>query len=167
MKPENCLIGRGCNSSIIYVIDFGLSTKYIDSATREHIPFKCKGVITGTASYASLNAHLGYECSRRDDLETLGYVLIYLLRGRLPWQGNGKKEYSLEYIKNEKSTNQVKKLCANLPPQFEQYMLYCRNLKFDEKPSYKDLKLLLEACMNDEKMDKDGCMDWQIIKVNN
>ena len=147
---------------MIYIIDFGLANRYMDSSSHAHIPFKSQGVMNGTASYASLYAHLGYESSRRDDLESVGYVLIYLLKGQLPWQA-GKKEYSLERIKNDKTTNKIQKLCAGLPPQFEKYLLYCRNLKFEETPSYGSLKCLFEECMGDGL----GCeMDWQLIKVD-
>lgn len=85
MKPENFLVGLSKKSKNIFTIDFGLSKRYRDSRTHEHIPFRDKKPLIGTCRYASLNAHRGLEQSRRDDLESLGYILVYFLKGSLPW----------------------------------------------------------------------------------
>ena len=85
MKPDNFLIGLGRKSNILYLIDLGLAKKYRDPKNHQHIPYRENKNLTGTARYASINAHLGIEQSRRDDLEGIGYVIIYLLRGWLPW----------------------------------------------------------------------------------
>ena len=87
IKPENFLLGRGINSKTIYLIDYGLTTFYRDSGSGLHIPFHTHRSLIGTARYSSINTHLGVEQSRRDDLEAVGYLLIYLIKGRLPWQG--------------------------------------------------------------------------------
>lgn len=81
------MIGLGKKTNVAFVIDYGLAKKFRDPKTQQHIPYKENKNLTGTARYASINAHLGIEQSRRDDLEALGYVLIYFLKGFLPWQG--------------------------------------------------------------------------------
>mmetsp|Transcript_22268 Transcript_22268/g.24763 ORF Transcript_22268/g.24763 Transcript_22268/m.24763 type:complete len:115 (-) Transcript_22268:355-699(-) len=86
IKPDNFLIGNK-NAALVYMIDFGLAKRFRNPKTGQHIPWKEGKNLTGTARYASLNTHLGYEQSRRDDLEGLAYVMLYFIRGKLPWQG--------------------------------------------------------------------------------
>ena len=113
VKPENLLIGMNQKSSIIYLVDYGLSRYYRNPKTKSHISFRSGKSLTGTARYASLNTHLGYEQSRRDDLESVIYIMLYFLKGGLPWQGLGmmSKEERYEKIKQYKKYTPIEDLC--------------------------------------------------------
>lgn len=87
IKANNFMIGRGDKAKVVYIIDFGLAKRYFDPKTNKHIPMKGGKSLVGTARYASVASHEGFEQCRRDDLESLGYLLLYFLRGKLPWQG--------------------------------------------------------------------------------
>ncbi len=117
IKPDNFLIGPDKTSNTIYLIDYGLSKRYEDRKTRKHIPYKDNKSLTGTLRYASLNTHLGMETSRRDDLEAVGFVLIYFLRGKLPWQGTGIKNSAekMQAVLERKLSVSVETLCKDLP----------------------------------------------------
>ena len=117
MKPDNFLIGKGAKSAIIYIIDFGLAKRYKDPKTNQHIIYKNNKNLTGTARYASINTHMGIEQSRRDDIEGICYVVLYFLRGSLPWQGltAHNKDDKYKKIMETKMSTSVESLCKGLP----------------------------------------------------
>ncbi|CAI0419938.1 unnamed protein product [Linum tenue] len=160
LKPDNFLMGLGRRANQVYIIDFGLAKKYRDTSTHQHIPYRENKNLTGTARYASMNTHLGIEQSRRDDLESLGYVLMYFLRGSLPWQGlrAGTKKQKYEKISEKKA------LCRGYPTEFASYFHYCRSLRFDDKPDYAYLKRLFRDLFIREGFQFDYVFDWTILK---
>jgi serine/threonine protein kinase len=113
IKPDNFLIGTHKNKSQVYIIDFGLAKRFRDAKTGLHIPYIDGKSLTGTARYASINTHLGIEQSRRDDLESTGYILVYFLKGELPWQGLKAKTIKEKYqkIMEKKISTNVENLC--------------------------------------------------------
>uniref|UniRef100_A0A183U2Q6 Protein kinase domain-containing protein n=1 Tax=Toxocara canis TaxID=6265 RepID=A0A183U2Q6_TOXCA len=142
--PDNFIMGIGRHCNKLFLIDFGLAKKYRDSRTRAHIPYREDKNLTGTARYASINAHLGIEQSRRDDMESLGYVLMYFNKGALPWQGlkAATKKQKYEKISERKMSTPVEVLCKGFPAEFAMYLNYCRGLRFDEAPDYMYLRQL-------------------------
>ncbi|CAG9316509.1 unnamed protein product [Blepharisma stoltei] len=166
IKPDNFLIGLDKRANQVFIIDFGLSKKYWDSKTNSHIAYKEGKSLTGTARYASIYTHLGFEQSRRDDLEGLAYVLIYLLKGALPWQGlqgNNKRE-KYQNIMERKMSTPVEALCAPFPSEISACLSYCKSLKFDEKPDYNYSKRLFRDIMARENFQADFVYDWVILK---
>lgn len=117
IKPDNFLIGTAENKNVIYAIDFGLAKRFRNPITGSHIPFKDGKSMNGTARYASIYTHMGIEQSRRDDLEAIGYVMMYLLKGSLPWQGINAKTQREKYeiIMNKKISTSIEELCKNSP----------------------------------------------------
>ncbi|CEP62453.1 serine/threonine protein kinase HRR25 LALA0_S05e05996g [Lachancea lanzarotensis] len=166
IKPDNFLMGVGRRGSTVHVIDFGLSKKYRDFSTHHHIPYRENKNLTGTARYASVNTHLGIEQSRRDDLESLGYVLIYFCKGSLPWQGlkATTKRQKYDRIMEKKLCISVEQLCAGLPVEFVEYMRYCRNLRFDERPDYLYLARLFKDLSIKLDYHNDHLFDWTMLR---
>ena len=139
IKPQNICIGNEEETNILFLIDYGLSKRFKDSKSHQHIPYREKRSFVGTTRYASINSHLGIELSRRDDLMNIGYLLIYLLKGILPWQGlQGNNKLNL--VKEKKILISNELLCSGLPNEFVHYLNYCKNLKFEERPDYDFLK---------------------------
>lgn len=144
IKPDNFLMGIGRHCNKLFLIDFGLAKKYRDPTTRSHIQYREDKNLTGTARYASINAHLGIEQSRRDDMESLGYVMMYFNRSVLPWQGMKatNKQQKYEKISEKKMSTPIEVLCKGFPAEFSMYLNYCRSLRFDEQPDYMYLRQL-------------------------
>jgi len=167
IKPDNFLMGLGKRGNQVFVIDFGLAKKYRDPKTHQHIPYKEGKNLTGTARYASINAHLGIEQSRRDDLESLGYVFMYFLRGQLPWQGlkAPTKKQKYERISEKKIQTPIEQLCKGYPIEIVQYLNYCRTLRFEDKPDYAYLRKLFRDLFTREGYKYDAMYDWTLIKV--
>lgn len=166
VKPDNFLMGLGRKATQVYLIDFGLAKRYRDTGTHRHIPYRENKNLTGTARYASCNTHSGVEQSRRDDLESLGYVLLYFLKGSLPWQGlkAPTKKQKYEKIREKKLSTPIDVLCKSHPIEFASYFHYCHSLKFDMKPDYGFLKRLFRDLFTREAYEFDSVFDWTIQK---
>ena len=169
IKPDNFLIGRPNTKAqnVIHVVDFGMAKQYRDPKTKQHIPYRERKSLSGTARYMSINTHLGREQSRRDDLEALGHVFMYFLRGGLPWQGlkaaTNKQKY--EKIGEKKQTTAIKDLCDGFPEEFNKYLSYVRNLGFEDTPDYDYLRELFTKALQNTGDVEDGDYDW--MKLNN
>ncbi|ORY97955.1 kinase-like domain-containing protein [Syncephalastrum racemosum] len=167
IKPDNFLIGRPGtkHANTIYMIDFGMAKQYRDPKTKQHIPYRERKSLSGTARYMSVNTHLGREQSRRDDLESLGHVFMYFLRGALPWQGlkaaTNKQKY--EKIGERKQTTAVKDLCDSFPEQFGIYLQYARKLGFEETPDYDFMRELFNKVLQSIGETDDGVYDWMLL----
>jgi casein kinase 1 len=160
LKPDNMLIGKSHHNNQIFLIDFGLAKKF--RTENKHISFKAGGKLVGTARYASINSHEGIQLSRRDDLISLAYILIYFLKGKLPWQkvkGDTKDEKYNNILKLKKglSSNTI---CTGLPKEFQLYLDYSTNLKFDETPDYTYLKALFKTLFRKHNFVYDLVFDW-------
>lgn len=163
VKPENFCLGRPNTSMAnqVYLIGFIHANVY-ENDEHQHIP-KIKGLpFAGTPRYMSLRAHKGKEQSRRDDLESIGHMLIYFLRGRLPWQGltasNDTEKYDRIY--RVKKSTELEELCDQLPQEFYHYMLYVRTLKFRSEPNYGYLKTMFVKLLNRIGIQMRDKYDW-------
>ncbi|CAE8653314.1 unnamed protein product, partial [Polarella glacialis] len=165
VKPDNFLLGMGHKANQVNLIDFGLAKRYRDARTQQHIPYREGKALTGTARYASINTHVGLEQSRRDDLEAVGYVLVYLVRGSLPWQGlpGRTKQEKYDQILKRKMETTPQDLCSELPSQMALYLSYCRELQFEDRPDYGYLRQLLREPFVREGFQLDFVYDWTII----
>ena len=162
IKPGNFIIGRGKNKDIIYMIDYGLSKRYKDEKNDTHIAYREGKGLTGTTRYASLFTHFGIEQSRRDDIEGMGYNLLFLLKGKLPWQGiraKNKKDKSRKVMEKKKEIT-LEELCQGVPKEFLLLLQYARGLDFEERPDYKSIRVMFEHLMNVNNYVNDNHFDW-------
>ena len=152
----------------MYLIDFGLAKRY-KSKNGLHIPYRDGKNLTGTLRYASCNTHLGIEQSRRDDIESIGYCLLYFLKKKLPWMGikakNNKERF--KKIMDIKINTKLEDVCDGLPKEFAIIVQYSRDLRFDEKPNYQALKKLLRKVGDENCFNFDGMFDWISNKNDN
>lgn len=168
IKPDNFVIGTGEKKNQIFMIDFGLAKSYIDPNTLKHIPYRENVSISGTARYCSINALNGTEQSRRDDMESIGYILVYLLKGRLPWSGVdiSDKKQRYERINSFKKYTPISKLCQGLPREFSQYLQETRSLRFDERPDYEGYRDMFRRLFISRGYLFDYCYDWSLFSYD-
>jgi serine/threonine protein kinase len=158
-------MGCGKQASVVYLIDFGLSKQFRDPNTHRHIPYSNAKGFTGTAIFASIHSHQGQELGRRDDLESLAYLLIYFLRGSLPWQGLG----HLDIAKNKEENGSLE-LCHGFPVEFGSFLDYSRSLSFDAKPDYHylfdlfDNLLLQQGIGGLDGQHANPMFDWEVVE---
>lgn len=180
IKPDNFLFGSERYPHVLYIIDFGLAKKYckyVDTEETsphniEHIPCETGRNITGTERYVSVNVHEGLTPSRRDDMESIGYVMIYLLNGYLPWSiketsnsENGSEKKELLDVCNMKKRVSHWILENNLPTECITYIEYCRNLEFDEKPDYNYLRTILLNLFKHKQFTVDNFFEWNNVST--
>ena len=163
IKPDNFMTGYYKSDNKIYLIDFGLAKKYYSSSKKQHIKFKAGKNLVGTARYCSRNAHKGYELSRRDDIESIGYCLIYFLKGCLPWQGLKVKKIEEQFnkIAEKKMITNFETLTGGTPPEFLQYFRHCDKLNFEEEPHYDFLIALFKNALSKYCNDNNFLFDWK------
>lgn len=171
LKPDNFLMGYEKNSPVVHIIDFGLMKRFRSPITGKHIAYREGKPLSGTPRFTSIHNHLGIEQSRRDDVEALGYILIYLALGRLPWMGlrvpgsahmNAKERTKAKHklIGEYKLKLSIAELCETLPYEFAEYLEYCRALRFTETPDYSKLRRLLHRAAARNRIVYDGHFDW-------
>ena len=171
IKSSNFLIGRN-NNEIIYLIDFGFARKYKSSRTGNHIKFSNIRWVFGSTLYCSINANKGYEQSRRDDLESLGYMLVYLALNYLPWSNfffntTLNPESKTKKLSCLKSSITPESLCKGLPEEFASFIKYCRKLEFEKEPDYDYLKSLFKNILSRNPLKNELFFFWTIKRPIN
>ena len=169
VKPENFVMGIGKNSNDVYMIDFGLCKRYRDSHTKLFVPYKESVSMVGTIRYSSLNSHLGIDQTRRDDLESCMYLLVYFIRGELPWQRLGvEHKYEKDHIIMDcKLKITPEELCKNLPIEIQNVFEYIKNLDYYEDPDYHYIQAELSYAVEEISMNEHLCYDWELLANEN
>ena len=163
IKPQNFLIGYRAEKHRIFIVDFGLAKTYWESSHKKiHKAAEIGLQPAGTARYASLWTHQGVAQSRRDDLEAIGFVLVYFMLAKLPWQGLKKssKQKRWSLIHKIKAETSLESLCKGIPRQFLEYLEYVRRLMFDDTPDYNFLIDLLKKAGNENGIDFNKSIEW-------
>ena len=142
------MIGLDSHKCTVHLIDFGLAKRYQDPQTHIHIPHRDRYPLIGSTRFASINAHLGIELSRRDDIESFAYILIYFMRGSLPWQGR-QGDGREPFVQKKKQNMPVDVICKGLLEEFEHLLKYARALKFSERPDYGYLRRLFSKLLQE------------------
>ena len=163
IKPDNMMMGMRDKSPILHMIDFGLTRSVFNKKAKKHIEFRTGKNLVGTARFVSINAHLGYELSRRDDLISVGYVMVYFMMGQLPWHHVDTRRKSARFTElgRMKQSYSPAQLCSACPVQYRLFFEYCNSLSFEAMPDYSYLKgLIIEAAMATQLRLDDRQFDW-------
>ena len=172
IKPDNFAIGLRGNSTTLYLIDFGISRRYIDPKTHQHIPYREGRKFCGTSRYGSINAHIGIEYSRRDDLESIAYTLIYLAKGHLPWQGMKQQKLptlpqkEFDEVMQFKLSTSIDDLCEGLPIEFSKFLYDVRKLEFSARPNYEAYRAMFRNLFINLGFTYDSVYDWDVKALN-
>ena len=163
VKPANFLMGTGSKGNVIYVTDFGISREYVKGEGDESensLPSRPR--VVGTTRFASIRAHMGQVQTRKDDLEALGYMMVYFLRGRLPWQGlkAGDSDEKDRLVMEKKKDLGPEQLCLGLPPEVSEYFIIVKSLTGSQRPPYRQLRKLLRGLAEREGVEYDHVFDW-------
>jgi len=150
-------VGVGKHTNVVHLIDFGLSKEFQDPNTHLHIPFKKDLGPVGTATFMSINSHLSSELGRRDDLESVVYILFYFMWGFLPWQGLGHQDI----LKSKRSITTLA-MFHELPPEFRMLFEHCCSLSFEGKPNYNHFCCLFDDLLVKEGLQSDMTFDWDV-----
>lgn len=160
VHPSHFLIGTHETAHQLHLAGLGNCRRF--RRGEQHIPYtKGKAEVTDLR-FASINAHLGIEQTRRDDLESLGYLLLWMLAGTLPWDSALCLHRACESVMNCKTNTPTDRLCAHLPKEFSVYLNYCRALRFDMKPDYAYLRSLFRDLLQREHYTHDFIFDWTV-----
>ena len=165
IKPENVLVGAAAeNRHLVHLVDLGIAKPFLDAASGRHVPYTEHLSLSGTARYCSVNSSIEIEQSRRDDVEGLLFVLLYLLNGYLKWQGckAETQEKTYQHICARKLNLSVEEICDQAPAEFCEALTYCRGLRFDDRPDYKRLRRLFRHCARRHEFVYDYRYDWTL-----